>query len=103
MSMIYLGHTIVGGYALQSVYFDTDDLDQEGYHTFCKHRDNLKKYYNNRNQPGFKEKAQMLGIDIDSDIKNASNFIYENMVSGSEQPRQLLEQAMYNIANDIEE
>lgn len=101
--MIYLGRTIVDGYALQSVYFDTDDLDQEGYYTFCKHRDNLKKYYNNRNQPRFKEKAQMLGIDIDSDIKNASNFIYENMVSGSEQPRQLLEQAMYNIANDIEE
>lgn len=101
--MIYLGRETVDGYALQSVYFDTDDLDQEGYHEFCKHRDNLRKYYNNRNIPGFKEKAQMLGVDIDSDIKSASNFIYRVMIYGSERPRQLLEQAMYNIANDIEE
>ena len=103
MSMIYLGKEPDTNYSLQSVYFDTDDLDQEGYHEFCKHRDNLRKYYNGQDIPGFKEKAQMIGIDVDSLINDARKFIYETMIWGSEQPKQLLAQALNNIANDVEE
>lgn len=55
MSMIYLGN---------STYFDTDDLDDWEYSEFCKHRENLRKYYKYKNDDNAILKGKMLGINI---------------------------------------
>ena len=59
MSMIYIG---------ESRYFDTDELSHYLYNEFCKHRDNLQKYYPRKDNINFRAKAKLLGIDIDKII-----------------------------------
>ena len=71
MAMIYLGN---------SRYFDTDDLSNSKFNEFCKHRDNLIKYYNKRKDKNTIKKASLLGIDIKELISDAENFIAINLL-----------------------
>ena len=102
MAMIYLGN---------STYFDTDDLDDLDYSEFCKHRENLRKYYNKRNNESMILKATVLGIDIKEIISKAEDFVATNLLGEFDNWRnrfnikgiKRVEQAVYIIANDIEE
>lgn len=95
MSMIYLGN---------STYFDTDDLDDWDYSEFCKHRENLRKYYKYKNDDNAILKGKMLGINIKEMIDKAEEFIVENILGYSYMGKNNeFQQAIFNIANDIEE
>lgn len=94
MSMIYLGN---------STYFDTDDLDDWEYSEFCKHRENLRKYYKYKNDDNAILKGKMLGINIKEIIDKAEEFIFENILGMSYIGNKEFEQVIFNIANDIEE
>lgn len=95
MSMIYLGN---------STYFDTDDLDDWEYSEFCKHRENLRKYYKYKNDDNAILKGKMLGINIKEMIDKAEEFIVENILGYSYMGKNNeFQQIIFNIANDIEE
>lgn len=95
MSMIYLGN---------STYFDTDDLDDCDYSEFCKHRENLRKYYKYKNDDNAILKGKMLGINIKEMIDKAEEFIVENILGYSYMGKNNeFQQVIFNIANDIEE
>ena len=95
MSMIYLGN---------STYFDTDDLDDWDYSEFCKHRENLRKYYKYKNDDNAILKGNMLGINIKEMIDKAEEFIVENILGYSYMGKNNeFQQVIFNIANDIEE
>lgn len=95
MSMIYLGN---------STYFDTDDLDDWEYSEFCKHRENLRKYYKYKNDDNAILKGKMLGINIKEMIDKAEEFIVENILGYSYMGKNNeFQQVIFNIANDIEE
>ncbi len=95
MSMIYLGN---------STYFDTDDLDDWDYSEFCKHRENLRKYYKYKNDDNAILKGKMLGINIKEMIDKAEEFIVENILGYSYMGKNNeFQQVIFNIANDIEE
>lgn len=94
MSMIYLGN---------STYFDTDDLDDWEYSEFCKHRENLRKYYKYKDDDNAILKGKMLGINIKEMIDKAEEFIVENILGYSYMGKNNeFQQAIFNIANDIE-
>lgn len=95
MAMIYLGN---------STYFDTDDLDDLDYSEFCKHRENLRKYYKYRNDKNAILKGKLIGIDIKEIIDKAEEFIFENILGMSYTGKNKeFQQVMFNIANNIEE
>lgn len=95
MSMIYLGN---------STYFDTDDLDDWEYSEFCKHRENLRKYYKYKGDDNAILKGKMLGINIKEMIDKAEEFIFENILGMSYMSKNNeFQQVIFNIANDIEE
>lgn len=95
MSMVYLGN---------STYFDTDDLDDWEYSEFCKHRENLRKYYKYKGDDNAILKGKMLGINIKEMIDKAEEFIFENILGMSYiGENKEFQQAIFNIANDIEE
>lgn len=95
MSMVYLGN---------STYFDTDDLDDWDYSEFCKHRENLRKYYKYKNDDNAILKGKMLGINIKEMIDKAEEFIVENILGYSYMGKNNeFQQVIFNIANDIEE
>lgn len=95
MSMIYLGN---------STYFDTDDLDDWDYSEFCKHRENLRKYYKYKNDDNAILKGKMLGINIKEMIDKAEEFIVKNILGYSYMGKNNeFQQVIFNIANDIEE
>ena len=94
MSMIYLGN---------STYFDTDDLDDWEYSEFCKHRENLRKYYKYKDDDNAILKGKMLGINIKEMIDKAEEFIVENILGYSYMGKNNeFQQSIFNIANDIE-
>lgn len=66
MSMVYVGNR---------TYIDTDELDNEGYAEFCKHMENLEKYYKYKDNESAKIKAKMLGVDIDKILDEARTFL----------------------------
>lgn len=95
MSMIYLGN---------STYFDTDNLDDLEYSEFCKHRENLRKYYNKKDNSVAISKGKLLGIDIKKIISEAEDFILDNILGMSYIGKDKeFQQAIFNIANNIEE
>lgn len=95
MAMIYLGN---------STYFDTDDLDDLDYSEFCKHRENLMKYYKYKDDDNAILKGKLIGIDIKEIIDKAEEFIFENILGMSYTSKNKgFQQVIFNIANDIEE
>lgn len=95
MAMIYLGN---------STYFDTDDLDDLDYSEFCKHRENLRKYYKYKDDDNAILKGKLIGIDIKEIIDKAEEFIFENILGMSYTDKNKeFQQVMFNIANNIEE
>lgn len=71
MSMVYIG---------ESHYFDTDDFSDFLYNEFCKHRDNLQKYYIRKDDINFRAKTKLLGIDIDKIIDDAMYFVADKIL-----------------------
>lgn len=95
MAMIYLGN---------STYFDTDDLDDLDYSEFCKHRENLRKYYKYKDDDNAILKGKLIGIDIKEIIDKAEEFIFENILGMSyTNKNKEFQQVMFNIANNMEE
>lgn len=76
MSMIYIGN---------GAYLDTDELDNESYADFCKHRANLEKYYKYKDNESAKLKAKMIGVDIDKILDDAKTFLMY-AIYGSDEP-----------------
>lgn len=95
MAMIYLGN---------STYFDTDDLDALDYSEFCKHRENLRKYYKYKDDDNAILKGKLIGIDIKEIIDKAEEFIFENILGMSYiGENKEFQQVIFNIANNMEE
>ena len=102
MSMIYLGN---------SAYFDTDDLDAWEYSEFCKHRENLRKYYDKKDNINAVLKGNMIGIDIKKLVSEAEDFVAVYLLGhhdawrnlNSDRVKEDIDNTVYIIANDVEE
>lgn len=67
--MVYLG---------QGSYFDTDDLSDAEYSEWCKHKENVEKYFKYRRDKNAELKAQMIGLDIKKLLGAAADFAEEH-------------------------
>lgn len=101
MGMIYLGN---------STYVDSDDMDDAVYAEFCKHRDNLRRYYEFKDNDSAISKGKIIGVDIPKLIAEAEDFIaiyfldYDadwRFWNGEKDSK--VDKIAYIIANNVEE